>query len=551
MGMKYRDRLALAFGLQPEDRASIVAEMLARHPKDTASYWLQLMLAMGIATLGLVLNSTGVVIGAMLIAPLMGPIVGLGMALAVGSPYLALRSAVRCAASIVAVIGGALALTSLLPFQEATPEIVARTAPTLLDLGVAIFCSLAASFTTMRAGSDTASAAAGTSIGISLVPPLCVVGFGLGAGDLSIAGGAALLFTANFCSIVLFAVLSFMAVGFDEVDTFALEGQAAPEQGATASLARWLRGSSRSSLALRIVMPLALVLAIFSPLRRALTEVSWQVRARAQVKEIVTRLSPTRTVTSELSVDRGQIVVRLLVVEDEGDASVLQQVLREQIAATTGTVPRVQVVAVPDQEALENAAQALAKQAAPAAPLPAPAPRVALATQRIVEALDRRWPTSAGALLAWSLTAPAEQAPTLQLEILGPGLGPAGESLLAEALRAELGEPLRVSSRAFSDAPRSAPATEGALGLGVVLDQLAALDQTTALYLCAALPAEPQPGAGRKAPPLPGADPAALALARQRLRAQPRASWREGAPAWQAALSATPCDTPTDAALLH
>ena len=77
-----QDRIAAAFGIQPADREAIVRAMLERSGRESAGYWLQLLLAMGIASLGLVLGSTAVVIGAMLISPLMGPIIELGMGLA-------------------------------------------------------------------------------------------------------------------------------------------------------------------------------------------------------------------------------------------------------------------------------------------------------------------------------------------------------------------------------------------------------------------------------------------------------------------------------------
>src|SRR5690242_20623452 len=90
--------------LTPTDRMNVVGAMFQRRRRDAVSYWLQLLLSMGIATVGLVLGSTAVVIGAMLIAPLMGPIVELGMGLVVGSPVLTLRSFGRMLSSVVTVV---------------------------------------------------------------------------------------------------------------------------------------------------------------------------------------------------------------------------------------------------------------------------------------------------------------------------------------------------------------------------------------------------------------------------------------------------------------
>src|SRR5688572_13521671 len=91
---RFQDRLGALLGCEPSAREGVVQAMLHRNPREATGYWLQLVVAVGIATLGLVLGSTAVVIAAMLVAPLMGPIVGLGMGLAVGSPFLVLRSTV-------------------------------------------------------------------------------------------------------------------------------------------------------------------------------------------------------------------------------------------------------------------------------------------------------------------------------------------------------------------------------------------------------------------------------------------------------------------------
>ncbi|MEI2749709.1 MAG: DUF389 domain-containing protein [Ferruginibacter sp.] len=215
--------MAKGLALSEETQIGTVRSMMERTPATAVSYWLQLCLSIGIATFGLVLNSGGVVIGAMLIAPLMGPIVELAMALTVGSPLLMLRSVFRATLSIVIAVLGSAAINLVLPFHELTAEIAARTTPTVIDLFVAVFCAFAAAFSTARSGSETVSTAAGTSISIALVPPLCVVGFGLANLQWSVALGAALLFTANLSAILMFAALFFFAVGFDAVKAEPLE----------------------------------------------------------------------------------------------------------------------------------------------------------------------------------------------------------------------------------------------------------------------------------------------------------------------------------------
>jgi uncharacterized hydrophobic protein (TIGR00271 family) len=118
----------------------------------------------------------------MLVAPLMGPIVGLSMGLATGSPFLVLRSAGRVSFSVLVAVGGAALITLLLPFHELNPEISARASPTVLDLITAGFCALAGVYASVRPGSDRTTTAAGTAISVSLVPPLCARGYGIGTG---------------------------------------------------------------------------------------------------------------------------------------------------------------------------------------------------------------------------------------------------------------------------------------------------------------------------------------------------------------------------------
>src|SRR6478735_5093010 len=151
-------RIAAALDVDEKQRAQTVMTMIENNARHAPGYWLQLLLSMGIATLGLVLNSTAVVIGAMLISPLMGPILEVGMGFAVGSPFLVLRAAIRVTLSIIIVIASAALLTRFLPIHEVTSEIASRTAPTALDLLIAIFCALAAAYTTVRPTSDTTSA---------------------------------------------------------------------------------------------------------------------------------------------------------------------------------------------------------------------------------------------------------------------------------------------------------------------------------------------------------------------------------------------------------
>ncbi len=485
-----QDRLALSLGIGPADREATVSGMLSRCPGEAAGYWLKLLLAMGIASLGLVLGSTAVVIGAMLISPLMGPIVELGMGLAVGSPLLVLRSFARTLASVAVVITSAAVITLSLPFQEVTPEIAARTAPTALDLLIAILCAIAAAYTTIRPGNDTAGTAAGTAIGIALVPPLCVVGYGIGAGARTISSGAALLFTANLCAILLFAVLCFLSLGYSRASAAASERVELDreEKGPIRRMARALRfvfGLKYGSL-LRVLMPLLLVASVYVPLREALALVTWQVRVRARIQRMLGAL-PENTVRSSLTVERDAVVVRLVTLGRAEDAARLQEELTSGIAAFAGVTPKVQVLAVPDAGALDAVTAQIEASKVPVVVAPK-SPPLDDARVDLAHALDDAWPSVAGSLLAVRVVFPKGAPILLEVVHLGPLLGDVGSALLGADLTRRLGSEVVVRDVAISADPLVAEPADVTKWLPSALDTLRHLDAADGLHACVQAP---------------------------------------------------------------
>lgn len=488
------DRFATAFGVDPTSREATLTAMLDLHEREYATYWFQLVIALGIATLGLVLGSTAVVIGAMLISPLMGPIVHLGMALAVGSPVLTLRSAVRIGGSIVTVVASAALITLALPFHEITTEIAARTTPTALDLLVAVFCALAAAFVTARAKSDTASTAAGTSIGIALVPPLCVVGFGLGLRRWDIARGAALLFTANLCAIVLFAVLSFLVLGFGRLPVHQLEKQSFETEGnepGSDRAIRWLQRAfgARYGWVLRVSMPLLLVVAVALPLRKALEEVAWEVRVRGAIATMLAETPRTQNAVRTLvTVERHAVDVRLVLVAPSEEAASLQESLRQRIAVVAQVLPVVSIVAVPDFASVATVVNSIERTRA-LAPVPSPtrAPDLTDVRALVDRALESAWPTSSGRILGWDLTF-SSGSPRVELAHLGAPLGSASEGLLARVLSTESGLTLGVRDIAYTATAEA----DGLDGPGWLPSFARAVDAARAhrgLHLCVTQPA--------------------------------------------------------------
>ena len=169
------------------------------------SMWV-LMFAIAVSSIGLNVNSTAVVIGAMLISPLMGPIVGMGYGLAVGDTAL-IRQAVRNIIIFVVISLITATLYFLLtPLKEAQSEILARTQPTLWDVLIAFFGGSAGIVALTR--KEGGNPIPGVAIATALMPPLCTAGYGLAHGNWHYFLGASYLFAIN-CVFIAFATLLF------------------------------------------------------------------------------------------------------------------------------------------------------------------------------------------------------------------------------------------------------------------------------------------------------------------------------------------------------
>lgn len=189
-----------------------VYRRLRRDSRPDIDFFVMIGLSAIIATFGLMQSSPAVIIGAMLVAPLFSPILGVSMAITRGDVRL-LRLALESTLQGVALaIGVALAFVFLSPLQTVTPEIIARTEPNLFDLGVALASGAAGAYATARR--DMSAALPGVAIAAALVPPLGVVGFGIATADIAIAQGSALLVATNLIAIMLAGALVFLALGF-------------------------------------------------------------------------------------------------------------------------------------------------------------------------------------------------------------------------------------------------------------------------------------------------------------------------------------------------
>lgn len=159
-----------------------------------ATLWV-LIFAIFIASLGLNVNSTAVIIGAMLISPLMGPITGMGLAVGIGDLSLLQRSLKNFAIMVVISVATATIYFYISPLKDAQSELLARTSPTLYDVLIALCGGAAGILALSTKGSS--NVIPGVAIATALMPPLCTAGYGLGTGNLSYFLGAFYLFFIN------------------------------------------------------------------------------------------------------------------------------------------------------------------------------------------------------------------------------------------------------------------------------------------------------------------------------------------------------------------
>jgi len=193
-------------------RKAQVLEEISHGSMPRPLYYVLLLASGGIAAFGLLANSAAVVIGAMLVSPLMAPIFGIALALARGNLHL-LRHALVAEFGGVLLIVGFACLLGLLPFAlEVTPEMLARTRPSLIDLIVATLAGLAGGLALVD--ERTSPALPGVAIATSLTPPLATCGLSLAFGAFGGAWGAFLLFFANFLAILAVSAAIFILTGF-------------------------------------------------------------------------------------------------------------------------------------------------------------------------------------------------------------------------------------------------------------------------------------------------------------------------------------------------
>lgn len=193
------------------DNRKALVERVQSGAHGGVDYHVMMVLASGLASLGLLEDSTAVVIGAMLVAPLMGPLIGAGLALAQGNLVLYRDSIGVALLGLLVGFAISVLMGLLNPGFEPSLEIEARGNPDILDLGVAVLSGFVAAYALGRPG--LANTLAGVAIAAALVPPLCVVGIGLTNGQPAVAANSTILLLTNLVAIILSAAGAFSLLG--------------------------------------------------------------------------------------------------------------------------------------------------------------------------------------------------------------------------------------------------------------------------------------------------------------------------------------------------
>lgn len=465
-GAFLRGRIEQLLQIPSESKAEVYLKIFGSAEVLSTNYALELVCSAGIATLGLVLNSPAVIIGAMLISPLMDPILAAGLALAAADLYLGLKALLSLLVGAFGAVLFSAGLVWLLPFQSVTSEILARTRPNLLDLGVALFSGLAGSVVVSRSRQvDGSTALPGVAIAVALMPPLCTVGFGIGSGfSWPIISGASLLFLTNLAAIIASAFVVFYVVRMDSPDVRAKIDDLVLRNASSDRLFLTLQNTKLSAafghvgkLRWRILMLVTVLAFLFVPLSRALLEVRDETISRAAVREAMRLLGPADAfVTQQVDILPRQIVIRLVAstpIPKDKLAEAEKLLLRR-----TGKEVNLMVRRVASEEELA----VLRRQLKPAPPPPVPQDLESVRTDvltRLEAPLKEIWSPEAGEILSYELGfAPEGTVVRIRYRSSQP-LDAASQQMLSNVLKKQLNvQALRVDL--LLEKPASPPARQ-------------------------------------------------------------------------------------------
>lgn len=187
-------------------------KVLRENASVSSSFVVMMILSTLIATFGLFGDSSPVIIGAMILAPIISPIVSFSMGMVRYDVNMMKSGLITILIGTLVSLVFAAGVSLIIPLKIITPEIDARLSPTLLDMGIAVASGVAAAYAHAKSG--IAKSLAGVAIAVALVPPLSVAGIGIGWWDWEVFSGAILLYFTNLAGIIMFAGITFLMLGF-------------------------------------------------------------------------------------------------------------------------------------------------------------------------------------------------------------------------------------------------------------------------------------------------------------------------------------------------
>ena len=192
-----------------------IARVLHQQARPTPEYYVLCGIASVIATLGLLMNNGTAIIGAVLIAPLMGPILGIGFSMLIGRRKSAMKAGVTLCLGVLLILG--ISYLVSLPFRDVgiTDEMISRTKPTLLNLLTAFPAGFLAGYTRIR--KSLSDKVYGVAMSVTTLPPLCIVGIALAQSQFSMFMGAGLMFLSNFVGILFSSFIAFALSEFERL----------------------------------------------------------------------------------------------------------------------------------------------------------------------------------------------------------------------------------------------------------------------------------------------------------------------------------------------
>jgi uncharacterized membrane protein len=301
----------------------------------------------------------------------------------------------------------AAALVWFMPFRSPTEEILARTHPNLLDLGVALFSGLAGSLVVCRGGGGGGvTALPGVAIAVALMPPLCAVGFGVGSGfSWPIITGAGLLFLTNLAAITASGFIAFYAVRMDASELRPKIDQAVMEHVRSDWMYRRLKRTRLAAafadigkLRWRVLMLVAILGVLFVPLRQSLYQLREETTARTAANEAVRLLAAHGMILNhQLDLTPDRIILRIIVTETVPEEKVREA--EKYIFRRTGKEVTLSVRKVASEEELAMLRERVRTPPAPPQPRDIESIRSDLVS-RLEQPLREIWPAEKAILLS-------------------------------------------------------------------------------------------------------------------------------------------------------